>query len=427
MNDSDENLKYCPHCGTKIDRKASFCFACGSELEEETAVQPEKGEPASKIAQKMERVSTKIEDKIEKVTNKVAGKKEKKKKKKTYRKGLIAGIIISCLVFSIIGFFIVGAFTFASHQESFTFYYNQASPASVEECIVYADTASIQIQYNSTPVSYVAKADVNFQFSGLFMAGKTYQNFFNPISWINTSSAELTLTSIHWAWIDPTNWFKLENHVVTLTLRTDIVYNITATSITGGVSITVPENVTVNDLTLSCTTGGVNIYGTGANFSQGLSSSTTTGSVLLNFTRCSFGDDIAGGTTTGGVTLNTYNADYAQDITWTLSTTTGGIVMNIQQYSNMSASVTGSATAVTGGISAQYYDNHIQYGARFKSRTTTGGVGYPGAGTNGFAATTHDGTYFVTPTDDFSSAFYTYDLILTTTTGGIDVYGDNNI
>jgi len=66
MNDSDENLKYCPHCGTKIDRKASFCFACGSELEEGAEVEPEKGEPASKVAQKMERDSAKIEDKKEK-------------------------------------------------------------------------------------------------------------------------------------------------------------------------------------------------------------------------------------------------------------------------------------------------------------------------------------------------------------------------
>jgi hypothetical protein len=421
MNDSDENLKYCPHCGTKIDRKASFCFACGSELKEEAVVQPEKGEPVNKIAQKMEKVSAKIEDKKEKVANKIAEKKAKKKAKKTYRKGLIAGIIVSCLIFSIIGFFIVGAFTFAAHQESFTFYYNQASPASVEECTIYADTASIQIQYNSTPVSYVAKADVDFQFSGLFMAGKTYQNFFNPISWINTSSAELTLTSIHWAWIDPTNWFKLENHVVTLTLRTDIVYDISATSITGGVSIIVPENVTVNDLTLSCTTGGVSVYGTGANFSQGLSSSTTTGSVLLNFTRCSFGDDITGGTTTGGVTLNTYNADYAQDITWTLSTTTGGIVMNIQQYSNMSASVTGTAITTTGGITAYYYDNSPNYGAEFGGTTTTGSVS---STASGFNCVGSDKNKLCT-SNDFLTATNTYDLDLSTTTGNIYISGNN--
>ena len=423
MNDSDENLKYCPHCGTKIDRKASFCFACGSELEEETALQPEKGEPASKIAQKMERVSAKIEDKKEKVANKIGEKKAKKKAKKTYRKGLIAGIIISCLVFSIIGFFLVGVFTFGTYQETFTYYYYPASPASIEECTIYADTASIQIQYNSTPVSYAAKADVNFQFSGLFMAGKTYQNFFYPISWGGNTSAELTLTSIHWAWIDPTNWFKVENHVITLTLRTDIVYDITATSITGGVSITIPENVTVNDLSLSCTTGGVSVYGTGANFSQGLSSSTTTGNVLLNFTRCSFGDNIAGGTTTGGVTFNTYNADYAQDITWTLSTTTGSILMNIQQYSNMSASVTGSAITTTGGITTYYYDNSGDYGARFTGTTTTGVVSCTADDIIGVGSD----KYKVCTSGDFATtAIYTYDLTLQTTTGNIYVGGDNN-
>jgi len=423
MNDSDENMKFCPNCGTKLERKASFCFACGSELEEGAAFQPEKGEPARKIAQKKEKVVLKLTEKEKKIKVKVAEKKEKKKTKKTYRKGLIAGIIISCLLFSIVGFFIVGAFTFATYQESFTYYYTPASPASVEECNIYASTARIQIQYNTTPVNYYAKVDVNFHFSGLFMAGKTYQNFFNPISWDNDSSADLSLTSIHWAWVDPTNWFKTDNHVVNLTLRTDIVYDITTTSITGGISIIVPENVTVNDLTLSCTTGGVSVYGTGANFSQGLSSSTTTGNVLLNFTRCHFGGNIAGTTTTGGVTLNTYNAEYTQDITWTLSTTTGAVLMSIQQYSNMSSDVTGSASTTTGGVTVQYYDNSPYFGARFTGSTTTGVVSCTADDIAGVGSA----KYKICTSGDFATtANNTYDLTCTTTTGNIAIVGDNN-
>ena len=447
MNDSEQDMKYCPICGTKLDRKAQFCFACGSPLEEEVTIKPEQekvsapvttGYPASRVEQKMDQISVKLAEKKEKIMIKlaekreqievkrahkkelVAMKKEKKKAKKSYRKGLIAGIIISCIVFGVVGFFVVGLFTFGTYQETYTYYYNPASPSSIEECTIYADTASINIQYNTTPVSYYARADVAFDISGLFVSGKTYKNFYKPIIWENETSATLRLKINHWSWIDPTNWFKVESNKINLTLRTDIVYDIKATSITGGISMTIPENVTVNDLSLSCTTGSVKVYGIDTNFTQGLSSSTTTGSVLLNFTRCTFGDNIAGSSTTGGVTLKTYNAEYTEDITWTLSTTTGSVSMNIQQYSNMSASVTGSASTTTGGVKAYYYDNSGDYGAKFTGSTTTGSYDYAGP-SEGFSPVGS-----VCSTNDFGSAIYTYDLTLSTTTGSITVDGYNN-
>jgi hypothetical protein len=429
---SEQNIKYCPSCGTKIDSDAQFCFACGSQFDEDVSVKPEKEkistapgtrDIASKVAQKREQVSAKLAEKREVKKEHVALKKEKKEAKKTYKKGLIVGIIMSCLIFGVVGFFVVGIFTSGTYQETFTYTYNPASPASVEQCTIYADTASINVQYNSTPVSYYAKVEVNLRITGMFQSGKTFQNFFNPISWENASSAALSLTKNPLSLIDPTQWFKIENNVITLTLRTDIVYDITATSITGGVSMTVPENVTVNDLTLSCVTGGVSVYGTNANFTQGLSSSTTTGGVLLNFTKCAFGDNIAGTTTTGGVILNMYNAEYAQNIVWTLATTTGSITMNIQQYTDMGADVTGTANAVTGGIAAIYKDSGANTGARFVGRTTTGVVSRTATGYDADIGTEKLKTC---TSSDFGIATNTYDMTLTTTTGNINIGGDNN-
>ena len=94
--------------------------------------------------------------------------------------------------------------------------------------------------------------------------------------------------------------------------------------------------------------------------------------------------------------------------------------MNIQQYSNMSASVTGSATTTTGGISAYYYDNSGDYGARFTGSVVTGSYNYAGA-SKGFSTA---GT--VCSTTDFGTAVHAYDFTLSTTTGSITIDGDNN-
>ena len=192
MNDSEQ--KYCPSCGTKIERDAQFCFACGSQFDEDVSVKPEKEkistapgtrDIASKIAQKREQVSVRLAEKREQVSAKlaekrevkkeqVALKKEKKKAKKTYKKGLIVGIIISCVIFGVVGFFVVGMLTSGTYQETFTYTYNPASPASVEQCTIYAETASINVQYNSTPVSYYAKVEVNLHITGMFQSGKVF-------------------------------------------------------------------------------------------------------------------------------------------------------------------------------------------------------------------------------------------------------------
>jgi len=420
MNDSNQNMRFCPGCGTKLDRTASFCFACGYQLEEGAAVIPEK-EQVSTMPRTVD-TSSKKETGKGLVAMKREKKKAKKKSKKTYRKGVIVGLILACIVFGILGFFLVGFMTSGTYQKTYSYYYNPASPASIEECTIYADTAFINVQYNTTPVSYYAKVDVNFYFSGFFVFGKTYQNYFNPISWENESSAALTLTRNHMSWIDPTNWLKTEWNVITLTLRTDVVYDITATSVTGGISMTAPQNVTINDIALTCTTGSVDLNGTDATFTKGLSCSTTTGSTILEFTRCTFGDNIVGGSTTGGVNLKTYNLTYTKDITWTLSTTTGGIYTRISQNSNMGANITGSVTTTTGSISVLYYDNSPNYGARFSGTTTTGSVSCSG---DDFYEAGSDKNKLCT-TDDYISAINTYELTLTATTGSIYVGGDNN-
>ncbi|MFX1380870.1 MAG: hypothetical protein ACFFBP_00380 [Promethearchaeota archaeon] len=448
---NNQEVKFCSFCGSEIRINAQFCFACGQRFDVATPSEPipsphymsKREEIALKIAEKKEIIAAKVAQKKKEIAAKKVLKREaiqkkkqeikaKKKAKKTYRKGLIVGFVLSCLIFAIVGFFMVGFITQGTYEESFTYYYSPASPSPIEEILVYGDTAEINIQYNATPVEYYAKVDVDLYVSGLFVSGKKYENFFNPMSWENSSSASFSLTSIAWSWVDPTNWIKMMNNVITVTLRTDVVYDISASSTTGSVSLIASEKATINDLSLSCTTGGVNLYAsdanitgeiscstttggvnlyaTNANFTGEISCTTTTGGVLLNFTSCEFNDNIAGSTTTGGVTLNSYNAKYAQNINLNLGATTGGITMNILHYTEMGANVTGTLTTVTGGVTINYIDTVSNIGVRFTNSWVTGDETYT------------TGPEFISgTTTNYNTAISRYTISSSTTTGGISI------
>ena len=437
---NQNKIKYCSYCGSEIRGNAQFCFACGHRFDENPLIEPSQPMPtdsvystfATKAYEIKERIAVKMAQKKKEYELKKAAKIEarrakklkmkqkrikKKKAKKSYAKGIFVGIFISLVAFSIGGFFVIGFMTQGVYEDSFTYYYNLASPASIEECIIYGDTAGINIQYNSTPVDYIVKVDVDISVSGLFVSGKSYENFYNPISWKNTSSAEFSLTGYLWSWIDPTSWFKIQNNLITVTLRTDVVYKLSATSITGGISLVTPENTTIDELNLKCVTGGVRLNAAETNFTKKVICETTTGGVVLDFANCTFNDDIQGNTITGGVEFNSYNPNYTQNINLNLGTTTGGIVMNIQQYSDMSANVTGTARTVTGGVSIDYRDTISDIGAKFTGTTVTGDVFLP-SGSN-FTLQPPDSS----TSQNYNTANTTYTITASTTSGNVNIAG----
>ncbi len=438
---NNKNINYCSYCGSEIRNDARFCFACGHGYDFDPTNEPTQNQSSTikdnetslKIARIKEQISIKIAQKKKEYQAKKAlkqevyekkrqDKKEKKKLKKSYRRGIIVGIFITCMAISIGGFFTIGALTYGTYEESFTYYYNSPSPpGSIESCDIYMDIGNINLQYNSTPVNYHVKVEVDIKVSGLFVSGKNYENFYNPINWENDSSASFSLTTIIWSWIDPTNWFKMQDTVLTVTLRTDVIYNITAASTTGGVSLTVPDNIIINDLLLNCITGGVSLHASGVNFTGKISCNTITGGVLLNFTNCVFDGDIQGSAITGGVEFNTYNAFYAKDINLNLGTTTGGVLMNIQHYMGMGANITGTASTVTGGISLTYIDTESAIGAKFTGTTTTGAVILPSD--SGF---TLENSH-TSKTDNYNVVSSRYTLTLSTTTGSVSITGISTV
>jgi hypothetical protein len=343
---------------------------------------------------------------------------------KEMRSYIIALIFVSVLIVGgTIGFFVTGFVTAGSVKKSTTFYYDPSSPDPIESLGIYSDLGEVSVQYNSSNTPHYATIDVNIEIGGLFMQGKSYTDFFTAESnWWNPTTAEFTLKVKPDIWFDPSYWFKLYNVTINVLLRTDIVYDLTATSSTGSVIMTTKSGVALNSTILDTSTGSVNLLSStnvefqgmvklhtstglailhaldNSTFLDSLALSTSTGSVDFNsqfttfakgfqlysstgsidmeMTNCTIGDDIIAITSTGSVTLVSTDVIYTNDVNLHLETSTGSINANIIHHNDLNANITALFKTSTGSVNVNYRDYNTMDGFRFTSSTSTGSVNY---------------------------------------------------
>ena len=359
-----------------------------------------------------------------------------------------------------IGFFTTGFATAGVVTYDQNFSYEPISPDPIEDLTINTDIGSIFIQYNSSAMSHYADIDVNLKITGLFMAGKNYTYFYHPSSeWWDEATKTFTLEALPEAWFDPTHWFSSYNINITVTLRTDVVYDLYAHTATGAVEMKVPQNVVLNRTILSSSTGALymeannvtfngkvsmtastgsvnmkvndvafndrvamgsstgssSIFAVGVDFAEGYYVETSTGSLTLNFTNCIAGDDIEGYVSTGSITYKSYNMEYSKDINIILETSTGSINANVYQYINMNANVSSHMETSTGSISFLYKDNIADIGARFISSTSTGSINYVSDPTMEILGSVYESYNYAT------TANQKYTFTLNTSTGSVSV------
>jgi len=343
-----------------------------------------------------------------------------------------------------LGFVITGFATSGTIEESFTFYY-QDVPSSMEDITLDVGLGSLDIRYNTSNTPYIVKIDVDMKISGLFMANRGYAEFFGPSTdwWQNATFPPITfnLKALPQTWFNPTFWFKSYNIDVNVTLRTDVIYKITADTGTGSIRMVTPNNVILSDISLSsgtgsiylsvsdnttiqdtldldAGTGSISLYSKSANFSKGLLIDTGTGSIVANLSNSIIGGDIALSTGTGSIDFKSYHLEYAKNSAWTLSAGTGGIDVVINQDAFMGANVTGTISTGTGSIDILYVDTSASVGASFFGSTGTGS--YNRINSGGFTPTNFNPFRSL----DFPTT-YNYDLNLSTGTGSITVDGSS--
>jgi len=317
---------------------------------------------------------------------------------RNYKIALI--IAVALIVGGGLGFVIYGFVASGSIENSFNFTYEPSSPDPIEELTFNVDIGSLLFKYNTSPITSYAKIDVNIEIAGLYMEGKTYLNFFNPSTeWWDNGTTTFNLLALQGVWYDPSHWFISYNITIAVTLRTDIVYDLTALTHVGSTEMQVPDGVILNGTSLTSSTGSIDLITEGnnefqgkvslksstgsvessaakTNFTRGFNALTSTGSLSLNFTNCLMGDNLMGKVSTGNVSFKSYNMVYTKDIILNLESSTGSIDAELYQYISMGANVTGTWETDSGNVDVLYRDNLVDTDIRFVGSTSLGSINY---------------------------------------------------
>jgi len=356
---------------------------------------------------------------------------------RNYNKALIIGAVL--LVGGGLGFIMYGFGAAGSIEDSFNFTYEPSSPDPIEELTFNVDIGKILFMYNTSPTTSYVKIDADIEITGLYMEGKTYTDFFHPsIQWWDNITGTFNLQALPDAWFNPSHWFKSYNISVAVTLRTDIVYDLTALSSVGNIEMLVSDGVILNGTSLTSSTGSINFTTLGnneflgrvklesstgniessapkTNFTHGFRAYTSTGSLTLNYTSCLMGDNLIGSSDTGSVSFKSYNMVYTKDINLNLESDTGNIDAFLYQSITMGANVTGTWETDTGSIDVFYRDKLVNTNVRFIGSTTTGSFYYVDDAT---MEITSLGSIYSTL--NYGDGMYRYLFSLDTQTGNID-------
>jgi len=334
-------------------------------------------------------------------------------------------------------FGIILAVTWGEFEYSNTYYYDpQIPPTDIEEVSFSTDIGSIYVNYNTTPTNYYVKIELDIMLKGAFVEGKSFSDFFRTVIWVNDSISVTTFSLDKKAggFLFP----LIQKINISITLRTDIIYDITALVSTGSIEMNIPENIILNntnlhtstgsiylqaennsmiyeDLDLGVSTGSITLFAKGLNLSHGFRADTSTGLIHLNFTNCIIGEDIKARVSTGSISLKNYNLMYDNDCVWDIEANTGNIEVEISQYVEMGANISGTIETSTGNIDLIYNDNKPTIGASFFGSWSTGS--YDRSSSAGFTSTGNNPFESL----DYGTALSRYTLDLTVSTGSIDV------
>ncbi|MFX1477758.1 MAG: hypothetical protein ACFFCI_06475 [Promethearchaeota archaeon] len=249
-------------------------------------------------------------------------------------------------VFSIISIPTIVIFAeFAGYNKinkSFTYEYISDTPPLQSGLNVYSDVGIIDIKYVTEPVEYIIKIELSIEMAGPNLNGKSYIDFFN-ISWENVSSpVNFTLDLISDRILDFSN-LHIAAININILLRADILFDINVTVLNGNIKVTVPMGISVN-----------NLY-----------SNVNNGNILYDFNNNIVEGNITGIMNNGNLTLEAKNIHYTQNSELFFVNNRGYSLIDIHQYDEMGANITGTAKTKSGTIQVVYMDFSASIGAQF--------------------------------------------------------------
>jgi hypothetical protein len=261
-------------------------------------------------------------------------------KKKIIAIGLIIIIGYSLIIVIPIRLLSTHLSSYSTIKESCCFTYKPSSPLSLEKLYINAEEGNVEIRYTNPPTDYDILIDVYIELIRKKSASISYENYLN-ISWNNSSSqADFRIDIISEDWFNPLLWISKEINIV-ITLRKDIVFDISTNLIKGNFEITVPWSVSIGNILTNISNG--NIY--------------------YKFMCSSIQGNITGITNNGDLELKSYNVEYPQNNNWLLISTGGDMNIEIYQEEEMGANITGTAMIIDGILDLFYKDSTANIGA----------------------------------------------------------------
>ena len=244
-------------------------------------------------------------------------------------------------------------FSYGMIDESISYIYEPSSPSPIEKLYINVDEGDVQIKYINPPVDYYALIDVNIVMNGVKLAGKSYEDYLN-ISWNKSSSpANFTIEIISDDWFNPSLWLFKEVNIV-VTLRKDMVFDIITNLTEGNFEIAVPWAVSIGNLITNVSNGDI---------SYDFEHSTIQGNITCNINE-------------GDLIFKSCDVEYAHNNSWDINVGKGNVNLEIYQYREMDANITGKVKVNDGEVFIIYKDNtanigailEIPYGDSFMSR-----------------------------------------------------------
>ncbi|MBY9006396.1 MAG: hypothetical protein KGD63_06530 [Candidatus Lokiarchaeota archaeon] len=338
---------------------------------------------------------------------------------------------------------VLGYATYGHIDESYDYNYG-VSGNEIEEITLDTDICDVEIKYNETimPTNISMMIGLEIHLEGIFMEGKSYNDYFEPLKTVNNSlTKSLILRTRPNVWYNPSFWFTKGNIKLIATLRTDLKYNITTMVSTGNINLITTENQTFDNIYMSTSTGNINIFSSGSKFIEDVVISTSTGSIMINSENTDFLEDINIGSSTGNIFCTQNNGAFGGNVQisvltgnihfelnnltnydnniWDIATLTGNINILIDQNMDLEGNIQGNIGTSTGNIRVNYYDNNSKISGRFIGSVSTGNIAY--TNNNGFIQENNSFRSL-----DFPTAQFSYDFILHTNTGNILIIGSSS-
>lgn len=272
-------------------------------------------------------------------------------------KSIIKFISMTIITF---GFIIIAPITFMSIHfssynalnEALSYEYVPKTPSSIEKLYLNVDVGNIEIRYASILVDYYVKIDLNIEMGGANVQGKLYSDYF--ITYFQNTSSSVDFTFEILPNLNRNEVLSLiQNITLVVSLRPDIIIDIITVVNDGNFEIKVPFGVSIGNTITNVTKGDL----------------------FYNFDYCIIDGNISGITKEGNLDLKSNNVEYTQNSNWTLDSNNGDMNIEIYQYKETGANITGTAVIPNGNVKLVYEDIIVNVGAKFDFNYISGTPG----------------------------------------------------